>query len=48
MANKAKHSPKNEKKQKGEHKKQRVKTEYQRERDAMQKHRKHGNNGRAE
>lgn len=44
MANKAKNSPKNEKKQKGENKKQRPQTEYQRTRDALkkQKRRKNG------
>lgn len=40
MANKTQHSPKNTKKQKGEHKKQRIQTEYQRERDAFKKKRK--------
>ena len=37
MARKEKNPSKNEKKQKGEHKKNRVQTEYQRERDAMKK-----------
>ena len=41
MANKTKHSPKNVKKQKGEHKKHHEQTEYQRERDAQKKRRKH-------
>jgi len=45
MANKTKVFTKNSKKQKGEHKKERVKTEYQRERDAYKKQRKHGHNG---
>ena len=45
MANKTKHSPKNVKKQKGEHQKHREKTEYQRERDAFKKKRKGGHNG---
>lgn len=45
MANKTKNFTKNSKKQKGEHKKERVKTEYQRERDAYKKQRKHGHNG---
>lgn len=45
MANKAKNAQKLAKKQKGEHKKNRVPTEYQRTRDAFKKKRKGGNNG---
>lgn len=45
MANKTKNAPKNNKKQKGEHKKNRVPTEYQRTRDAFKKKRKGGHNG---
>ncbi len=45
MANKTKNSPKQTKKQKGEHKKNRVPTEYQRTRDAFKKKRKGDNNG---
>ena len=45
MANKSKKFAQNVKKQKGENKKPRVQTEYQRERDAAKKKRKHGGNG---
>lgn len=45
MANKTKSFSKNAKKQKGEHKKNRVQTEYQRTRDMYKKHRKGGHNG---
>lgn len=45
MANKTRNAQKNAKKQKGEYKKMRVQTEYQRERDAAKRHRKHGGNG---
>lgn len=45
MANKTKSFSKNAKKQKGEHKKNRVPTEYQRTRDAYKKRRKGGDNG---
>ena len=45
MANKTKNTPKLDKKQKGEHKKHREPTEYQRTRDAYKKRRKGGHNG---